>query len=625
MRLPGKLRYRLLVLWLASVALTLLVVAASFQLLLTNLHERESRLKIGHAFGTMASWLSELEARLSGNAALLAARPDVTATLHLISDYQDPAQYQPYLFDLEKERLAKEMGQQASAARIHFFAAYDRSGELVAFYAEQDGNGVSGFQSFQGAHAVFLAPDSHKPVIPPRHLGTAPPPGNGIAYVAGDGALMLSRSLPVYRDGGHARREGSVVVGQVLDPALISEAIDEPDLRFALAASGAGQAGAFGVELSRMGAALPLLGQADLADDASWRLPHPDLPVGAMRLPLDGGHSAFLVLAADKSRLKVGLDLFQRAAFAGSGAIAVVLLPLGLIALRRTISAPVERLTRAVLAVRDGHFEKVEWRGGAGELAELAEAVDDMAGRIRERTRELEATVDEISRSNAELQQFAHVAAHDLKEPARLVVSYAQLLERRLGPRLDGEEREFLGYLIGGARRMHALVDDILAHSQVGLQELAFVPVDTGAVVAAVLDTLRQAIAAAGAEIHVGQLPQLTGNAIQLQQVFQNIVGNAVKFAAAERRPVVRIDAERRPGEWLFTVADNGIGMEPQYLERIFQVSQRLHTQDRYPGTGMGLPICRRIIGRHGGRIWAESSPGEGTRFRFTLPAEPAV
>lgn len=618
MWMPAKLRHRLLLLWLASVAVTVLVVGASFHFLLTDLHERQSRAEIGRAFATMAARLAEVETRLERSATLLAARPDLVAVLHLVSDYQDPTRYQPYLFDVEKQALAAELAEYGRAARLDFIGAYDRAGNLSAFHAGE----AAGFESFQGGRAVFLAPQRQQPVEPPAYLRIPPSFGDRVEHVAMDGTLLLRRVVPVTRDGDGAR-EGAVVVGQALDQALRDDGVQRAGLRFVLVTGRAGHATAFGVDLSEMAAALPLLGQGDPVNERSWRLPHPDVFLGAMRLPLAGGGWAFLVLAADKSELEAGLGAFQRAAAAGSAAIALVLLPLGLYVLRRTISTPVERLTRAVRAVREGRFEAVAWGGGSGELAELAEAVDAMAGTIRARARDLEGTVDELSRSNAELQQFAHIAAHDLNEPVRLVVSYAQLLERRLGPRLDAEEREFMDYLTAAARRMHALVGDILAHAQAGMRELAFEPVEVDALVAAVLDTLRPSIEAAGAHVEVRPLPRVVASASQLQQVFQNLVGNALKFTAPRQAPVIRIEAEARPGEWLFTVSDNGIGIEPQYQERIFQVFQRLHAQDRYPGTGIGLAICKRVVERHGGRIWVDSAPGRGSRFRFTLPAEP--
>lgn len=241
--------------------------------------------------------------------------------------------------------------------------------------------------------------------------------------------------------------------------------------------------------------------------------------------------------------------------------------------------------------------------------------------RAKQAEDELKETVDALSRSNAELERFAYVASHDLQEPLRTVISYAQFLERRHGDALDGDAREFLDFIVGGARRMHALVNDLLAYSRVGSQGRGFSRLSSAEVVHGVLDSMHEAIRTSGGEVVVdGALPDIRGDTIQLVQLFQNLIGNALKFQA-EGRPIrVELGAERKGDAWLFHVRDNGIGIEPQYLSVIFEVFKRLHTSDAYPGTGIGLSICKRVVERHGGRLWAESRPGAGTTFRFTLP-----
>ncbi len=226
---------------------------------------------------------------------------------------------------------------------------------------------------------------------------------------------------------------------------------------------------------------------------------------------------------------------------------------------------------------------------------------------------------DELARSNEELRQFAYVASHDLQEPLRMVSSYLQLLSKRYGDKLDDDAEEFIRYAVDGAHRMKLLINALLEYSRVGTRGNPLEPTDACSVLRGVLDNLRLAIEEGGVVVTADPLPMVMADAVQLAQLFQNIVGNAVKFRA-EHEPQVHIGVERSGTEWVFTIADNGIGIDEQYADRIFDVFERLHTNDEYAGTGIGLAICKKIVQRHGGRIWVESSPGYGATFAFTLP-----
>ncbi|HEX3881404.1 MAG TPA: ATP-binding protein [Stellaceae bacterium] len=239
---------------------------------------------------------------------------------------------------------------------------------------------------------------------------------------------------------------------------------------------------------------------------------------------------------------------------------------------------------------------------------------------LRRKAVELEEYATELKRSNAELEQFAYVASHDLQEPLRMVASYCQLLQRRYGDKLDQDAIEFIGYAVDGATRMQRLVKDLLAFSHVGRHGHSFETLDMNDLLESTLANLQGAIIDSEAKVELGRLPRITGERVQLTQLFQNLIGNAIKFRRADA-PLVRIEAgEPTDGFVQFTVEDNGIGIESEYLERVFLIFQRLHEREKYPGTGIGLAIVKKVIEYHGGHIWIESTPGQGSRFQFTLP-----
>ncbi len=225
---------------------------------------------------------------------------------------------------------------------------------------------------------------------------------------------------------------------------------------------------------------------------------------------------------------------------------------------------------------------------------------------------------EDLARSNADLQQFAYVASHDLQEPLRMVASFTQLLARRYRGKLDTDADEFIGFAVDGARRMQTLINDLLAYSRVGTRGKEFTETDCGALLEEVLTVLQKAIEETAGAVTYDPLPTVWADPVQLGQLFQNLIGNSLKFHGPER-PRIHVSAQEGGGEWRFAVHDNGIGIDPQYAERIFVIFQRLHSNADYPGTGIGLAIAKKIVERHRGKIWVESEPGKGATFYFTI------
>jgi hypothetical protein len=233
----------------------------------------------------------------------------------------------------------------------------------------------------------------------------------------------------------------------------------------------------------------------------------------------------------------------------------------------------------------------------------------------------LEHQKQELARSNAELQQFAYVASHDLQEPLRTISCFLKLLDDRYRGQLDKSGREFIAFAVDGAHRMSQLINDLLTYARVDSRGKPIVPTDAARAVNAALANLRVAIAESGAQVDCGPLPAVKADEAQLIQLFQNLVANAVKFRRKDAPPRVAISAVRAGAECAFTVRDNGIGIDPAHFHMLFQIFKRLHTREEYPGTGIGLAVCKKIVERHGGRIWVESGPGQGAAFSFTLAA----
>ncbi|MEM9484606.1 MAG: PAS domain-containing protein [Cyanobacteria bacterium P01_F01_bin.116] len=238
---------------------------------------------------------------------------------------------------------------------------------------------------------------------------------------------------------------------------------------------------------------------------------------------------------------------------------------------------------------------------------------------VQERTQELEQRAQELERSNAELEQFAYVASHDLQEPLRTISSYTELLAEEYGDRLDGEAHEYMDFVVDGATRMQQLIKDLLAFSRVGTRGKKFASMSCESVLQKVLGNLKLAINECHAVVTYDELPEVMADESQIQQLLQNLISNALKFRGKDA-PHIHVSATLQGKEWEFCVRDNGIGIDPEYFEQIFEIFQRLHSRRYYEGTGIGLAICRKIVQRHGGHIWIDSAPGQGASFYFTMP-----
>lgn len=289
----------------------------------------------------------------------------------------------------------------------------------------------------------------------------------------------------------------------------------------------------------------------------------------------------------------------------------------------RRIVVRLSRLREHAQTLGEGHLDHRVAIVGVRELAELGEHFNQMAQRLQERSLEVEKAMADLGRSNKELEQFAYVASHDLQEPLRVIAGYLQLIERRYRERLDADGEQFINYVVEAVYRMQQLIADLLEYSRVGTRGRPPAPADMEAILAQATQALQKSIDESGAMVTHDPLPTVTGDWMQLAQLLQNLIANAIKFHGHER-PEIHVSAAAEDSQWRFSVRDNGIGIEPQYWAQIFLIFQRLHTRQKYKGTGIGLAICKRIVERHGGRIWLDSEPGRGTTFYFTLPFTPA-
>ena len=360
-----------------------------------------------------------------------------------------------------------------------------------------------------------------------------------------------------------------------------------------------------------------------------------DVPTDESRVAFDATRAAVSGLQRDLVEVRAeAIEDLQRATDVTRACLAIagLLFMLATLAvwltLRRAVGTPLANLADASRRVAAGEHDHKITMDGSKDVRELSGDVEAMRGQIvrelaalEEARAQLESQAADLQRSNEELEQFAYVASHDLQEPLRKVASFCQMLERRYGGQLDERGQQYIDFAVDGAKRMQILINDLLAFSRVGRVGVEeFAEVDLGDALDGALANLDERITDAGGEVEVvGELPRVRGDAALLTGVFQNLIGNAVKFRGDEP-PRVTVTTTHEGDEWRIEVADNGIGIDAEYAERIFVIFQRLHAKDDYPGTGIGLAMTRKIIEYHGGRIWLEPGNGPGARFAFTLP-----
>ncbi|GGL62194.1 histidine kinase [Streptomyces fumigatiscleroticus] len=333
---------------------------------------------------------------------------------------------------------------------------------------------------------------------------------------------------------------------------------------------------------------------------------------------------------ADAARSLRHATILRNGTLALSAAVVLAVAVLVSEALRRGITRPLEQLGAGARGVAEGRFDEPIAVAGPSDMRQLAADVDAMRTRLldelsvsEESRRLLDEQAADLKRSNTELEQFAYVASHDLQEPLRKVSSFTQLLQRRYGGRLDERADQYIGFAVDGANRMQVLINDLLTFSRVGRVLNDHTEVSLEEVLEHTRDALSVSIEESGAEITHDPLPTVVGDATQLGMLWQNLLSNSIKFRDTDRPPRIRVGVRRDEGMWEFTVTDNGIGIAPEFQEKVFILFQRLHTRDAYPGTGIGLAMCKKVVEFHGGTIRIDPHHRPGTRVVFTLPVAP--
>ncbi|SDJ35895.1 sensor histidine kinase [Streptomyces indicus] len=340
-------------------------------------------------------------------------------------------------------------------------------------------------------------------------------------------------------------------------------------------------------------------------------------------------------LIAARARAGEQLDSAQTLrtwVFAAITAVIVAVAFIVFAALRRGVTDPLGGIAQAARDVSRGRFDRAVPASGPADLQQLARDVDAMRRRLVEELERseqdrqlLDQQAADLRRSNAELEQFAYVASHDLQEPLRKISSFTQLLQRRYGDKLDERADQYIAFAVDGANRMQILINDLLAFSRVGRVDSDLSEVDLEESFKGALDSLSVALEETGARVEHDPLPTITGSPHQLGLLWQNLLSNALKFRAPDRPPHIKVTVAQEGEQWRFTVRDNGIGIAPEFREKVFIIFQRLHTRDAYPGTGIGLAMCKKAVEFHGGTIHVDPVEGDGAAISFTLPDQGPV
>ncbi|SMF33738.1 Bacteriophytochrome (light-regulated signal transduction histidine kinase) [Cellulosimicrobium cellulans J34] len=417
--------------------------------------------------------------------------------------------------------------------------------------------------------------------------------------------------------------------GVVPDPALVDRLDLDDELAAALARADAS------VRAWVVDYAEPAI--ATTEDDGPGRVRAADQADGALLFAAARADTAQYVdlLRAEREERLSALDRWSRALFGSVLVLVGSALAVGIIlwvCLKRWVTEPMTALAHRVRLVSSGSLDEPVTTSGPAEIADLAQDVEHMRVELVNQVAQIKASHEdaarshellaertrELERSNRDLEQFAYVASHDLQEPLRKVASFTQLLKKRYGGQLDDRADQYIDFAVDGAKRMQRLIQDLLGFSRVGRTGTERVDVDLERELGGVLEDLSEKIVETGATVTHDPLPVVVGERALLHQLLANLLGNALKFRDPERAPVVHVGVLARDTHWELSVEDNGIGIDPQYADRVFVIFQRLHAKDVYEGTGIGLALCKRIVEYHGGRIWIEPREG-GTTIRFTL------
>lgn len=619
------IRRKLLAGWIVSAVLLLLVTGLVFAAMLRVAQRDYVRADMAKVLAQVAVRMEERREQVRRAAILVAERREVGATIHLLNLHDLAGAGSSADFVAEKRRLASLAYDEARAVDVDALGMFGRDGAMAAVFTTGRASGhvlgagysvlIDGQRRTMPLHGSEPWPyqvglERMAPAMPP------PDPRDRLLLVAG--RLALVSEAPILFGFGEDEQAaiGSVLAGRVFGLEEVADIVARSDLHAAFVPEGTDLPPEFaGFDLDAVEAALGAVGATVAVQETAGHL------VTAAATRLEDGRRVFVLLAADPPRLGEVLETYGEASALALLPMALLFIPAGALVLRRWVIDPLETLAGAAEAVRRGHAAEVRLAERDDEFGQVAGAFNAMVRDLLAREGDLRQSVEELSRINVELTQFAYVAAHDLREPVRQIVAYTQFLQRDLDTVLSDDQRRSMSHVADSALRLYDLIGALLDYARAERGSGRRAPVDVAHVVAVVLDIM--SLKTADAHIEVGEMPTIVGDEVQLVQVFQNLLANALKFQPPDRTPEVSITAEvsrEGGGGWVFHVRDNGIGFAPEMADRIFAMFERLDAQGSYAGTGIGLPICRKIIEANGGRIWATSTPGQGSTFSFTWP-----